>query len=153
MGHGMGAHFKALGNQHSEVVVLKRRSAIRTEDGNIERCGQACTAQHVCDPQVLRISVVPTGSYDCSVYHGKVRRCSLCVARRERLVRQSTAVARSADSLRSVPSATPTRKKNGTAEWENSKYGCTKLSSNPSTAKANNHKWIGHETPAIVLAS
>ena len=123
MGHGMGADFKPFGDKSPQVPRPQGAISIWSEDRDIKSCRKSGLAKHFCQLEILMIAVVPAGHYDRSLHCGKPRRLSPAAVRRENLVWPKASVACSMVSLRLIPNATPNRKKKGTAEWENSKYG------------------------------
>ena len=129
MSHRMRTDFESLGGQRSQVFGPKRTFSILTKDGNIVTRAQSGPAQHLRDPQILWVAVVPTGRYNSSIHHGKARRAFPCVVSQlpSAVIFEATG---SGGASKFIPNATPIRKKKGTAEWENSKYGCTTLWSN-----------------------
>ncbi len=103
MGHSVGTDFKPLGNQGLHVRGSEGGLSTLTEDGDIEGSCDSRFAKHFCEPEILRIAVIPASHYDRLIYHGKRRRPS-------RLNPLRGNVARFVSPLGLIPKATPTRK-------------------------------------------
>src|ERR1700687_5892405 len=99
MGHGVGTDFKPLGSQGADVRGSERPLSVFTEDGDIEGSSDSRLAKHFCEPEILRIAVVPAGHDYRLFYHSKRRRPSCSGVRRETLNPLRGNVARFESSL------------------------------------------------------